>query len=117
MALVDGVREVGNAVVVPMPDVLDLSTVSDVSSGTAGLIERYPVVIFDLSEVVFCDSQGLSCLIEAHRRCGQVSHELRLAAPTEPVERLLTMFDPREIIPRYDTVDAAVADLPRSAAS
>ncbi len=117
MALVDGVRESGRAVVVPMPDVLDLSTVTDVSLGTAELIERYPVVVFDLSAVAFCDSQGLSCLIEAHRRCEAAGHELRLAAPSRPVRRLLGMFDPREIIPRYETVEAAMVEVPDSEAS
>jgi anti-anti-sigma factor len=58
---------------------------------------------------VFCDSIGLSALVDAYKWCGRHDGWLRLAAPGVFLRRTLSVVGLLAQIPAYDTVDSALA--------
>ncbi|WP_431897250.1 STAS domain-containing protein [Nonomuraea sp. bgisy101] len=86
-------RSGSSAVVIALQGQLDLSTrallTGEVVMALAQPASRPPAVIVDLSELVFCDSSGLSALIGARWRMEAAGGRLALAGARGMVERLL----------------------------
>jgi anti-anti-sigma factor len=66
-------------------------------------------IVIDLSGLVFCDSLGLSALVDAYKWCGGQGGWLRLAAPGKFLRRTLAAVGLLAQIPAYDTVESALA--------
>lgn len=67
--------------------------------------ERY--IIFDLSQVTFVDSAGLSAILVGHRLCNNADGLLILAAPNENVKRLLDISQLTDVLNIANTVEEA----------
>ncbi|GGQ32888.1 hypothetical protein GCM10010266_65040 [Streptomyces griseomycini] len=50
-----------------------------------------PRIVIDLRQVTFLDSSGINLLISAHQHITQAGGRLRLADPTTPVQRVLSL--------------------------
>jgi anti-sigma B factor antagonist len=72
----------------------------------------YATIAADMSATQFCDSSGLSALVRAHDRTQQEGGQLRLAALTAPVMRLLTATGLARRLCVFRTVAEAVDELP-----
>jgi anti-anti-sigma factor len=71
--------------------------------------------VFDLADVSFCDSTGLSVFVRAKNTCDEAGGEVRLAAPQRGVRRILEVSGLVEVLRTYRTVDGAVAAEPTPA--
>lgn len=97
------------AVVVELPAQIDVTN----AGAAGGLLASacgpgVSVVIADLSHTAFCDCQAIRPLIWAHQRALAASSELRLAAPSAAVQRLLTLTGAGELLQIFPTVPAAL---------
>ncbi len=73
--------------------------------------EEVSKLVIDLSEVEYCDSSGLSAILLAYRILQSEEGHIRLASPTKNVRTLIEISQLDRILPIYNTVDEAVADL------
>lgn len=72
----------------------------------AVLEERPPLLVIDLSSLVFLDATGLRVIIDAHRRAQRDGFRLVLVRGPEQVERLLDLTHMAE---RLELVDDRAA--------
>ena len=99
--------------VVAAPDFIDISNADIVQSAFARAAGwGYATIAADMSATQFCDSAGLSVLICAHKRAQAEGGQLRLAALTAPVTRLLTITVLDRLLSVFRSVPEAVEELP-----
>jgi anti-anti-sigma factor len=73
-------------------------------------------IIVDLEELAFIDCSGLNILLWAWEQARQAGGDLRLAAPQEPVLRLLSLTELTGLLPVFASVDQAANGNGRSPA-
>jgi anti-anti-sigma factor len=96
-----------------LPREIDLTNAENVSDRLVKLALSSPaveVVVADLSGTRFCDSAGVRHLLLAHRQAGASGVELRLAAASEPVLRVLELVGVDQLVRVYLDVPTALAD-------
>lgn len=68
-------------------------------------------LILDLSEVEYCDSSGLSAILLAYRILQADEGQIRIAAPTKNVKKLIEISQLDRILPISKDVEAAINEL------
>ena len=68
-------------------------------------------LVFDLSEVEYCDSSGLSAILLAFRMLQTNEGQIRLAAPQKSVKSLIQISQLDRVLPIKNSVDEAVHEL------
>lgn len=68
-------------------------------------------LIFDLSEVEYCDSSGLSSILLAYRILQTEDGYIRLASPQKNVAKLIEISQLNRILPIFNSVEEAISDL------
>ena len=68
-------------------------------------------LVFDLAEVEYCDSSGLSAILLAYRILQAEEGQIRLANPTKNVRKLIEISQLDRILPIFDSVEEAIQDL------
>jgi anti-sigma B factor antagonist len=118
MSLTVGTEQRGDIVVVAIAGELDMATAPQLQDQITDLLDKgRSRLVFDLAEVSFCDSTGLSVFVRAKNSCDEAGGGVRLAAPQRGVLRILEVSGLVEVMPTYPTVDEAVAaDTPAPAA-
>ena len=107
-AAVQGVDDVGDAVVLRLAGELDLYNAHAVRQELADQTDRKPQrLVVDLSSVTFIDSTGLGVLIEARSRLENKAAFL-LAAPGLETRRALDVSGLDRHFAIYPTVDEAL---------
>jgi anti-anti-sigma factor len=97
-------------VVISVAGELDMATAPQLQEQITEQLEKgHSRLVFDLAEVSFCDSTGLSVFVRAKNSCDQVNGVVRLAAPQRGVLRILQVSGLVEVLHTYPTVDEAVA--------
>jgi anti-anti-sigma factor len=97
--------------VVALRGALDVDSCAELPTVLTKLTARGAVrIVVDLGGLTFCDSIGLSALVDAHRHCHQAGGYLRLAAATPFLLRTLAVVGLLRRLPVYPTVQAARAD-------
>jgi anti-sigma B factor antagonist len=66
-------------------------------------------IAVNLESVEFLDSTGLGVLIGALKRCREAGGTLALAAPREPVRKVLSITGLDRVFPVHDSVEQATA--------
>jgi anti-sigma B factor antagonist len=108
MSLTVNTEQQGEAAVVAVAGELDMATAPRLQQEVTQLVESGRTrLVFDLSEVTFCDSTGLSVFVRARNRCEAAGGEVRLAAPQRPVLRILEVSGLVEVLRTYPTVEQA----------
>lgn len=99
--------------VVAAPEYIDVTNAENVR---AALVRAagwgYATIAADMSATQFCDSSGLSVLVRAHNSARAEGGQLRLAAVTPPVLRLLTLTGLDRLLCVFRSVAEAVDELP-----
>jgi anti-sigma B factor antagonist len=75
------------------------------------------IIVVDLAKVTFIDSTGLGIFAMCSGKLKSVGGELRLAAPSQPVEQVFKLTKVDSILSIHATTAAAVAAVPSSSAS
>lgn len=80
----------GGRVILRLRDALDIDAAPGLRERLIGVLQRGPgLLILDLSGVPSCDVVGLAVLIGTQRRARALGIEMRLAAPSLPVAKVL----------------------------
>ncbi|MEU7038716.1 STAS domain-containing protein [Streptomyces sp. NPDC046237] len=66
-------------------------------------------VVADMSGVTFPDSTGINVLLIVHQQVREAQAWLRIAAPTDNVQRVLTLIGVDAVIPCHPTLEAAMS--------
>ena len=74
-------------------------------------VEGVNKLIIDLSEVESCDSSGLSSILVANRILSANEGQIRLAAPSEKVYKLIKITQLDRVLPVTDSVEHALLEL------
>lgn len=68
-------------------------------------------LVIDLSKVEYADSNGLSCLLLAHRQMKEFDSPVLLVGVREPVRNLLRISQMEWLFEFYETKEEAFADM------
>ena len=68
-------------------------------------------LVFDLSEIEYCDSSGLSAILLSFRILQTNDGQIRLASPQKSVKTLIEISQLNRVLPITDTVDEAISEL------
>jgi anti-anti-sigma factor len=99
-----------DVVVISVTGELDMATAPQLQDHITELLgQGHNRMVFDLAEVSFCDSTGLSVFVRAANNCDETDGNIRLAAPQRGVLRILQVSGLVEVLPTYATVDEAIA--------
>jgi anti-anti-sigma factor len=110
MSLTVGTAQRGDIVVVSVGGELDMATAPQLQDQITDLLDRgLSRLVFDLTDLSFCDSTGLSVFVRAKNSTDEAGGVVRLAAPQRGVRRILEVSGLVEVLHTYPTVDEAVA--------
>ncbi len=84
-------REFDGHIVVALGGELDLADAADVAAALVAVAEREPEIIVDLAALEFIDSSGVAALARARKLARHAGGDLLLAAPRQPVLRVLAI--------------------------
>ena len=84
-------RECDGHVVVALGGELDLVDAADVAAALATVAAREPEIIVDLARLEFIDSSGVAALARGRKLARHAGGDLLLAAPRQPVLRVLAV--------------------------
>jgi anti-sigma B factor antagonist len=97
-------------VVVTLPAEIDIANAGQVGEQLSSAIAQGAgIVIADMTSTRFCDSSGISMLVQAHRQAAANGAELRLVVLATAVLRALKLVRMDFLLPIYPSLDAALA--------
>jgi len=107
----------GGVPVVTAPAEIDLTNAGRLQAILAEWHARgHATVAVDLTGTRFCDSAGLRVLVRAHQRAVGDGGGLRLVIPADgPVAQIFTVTGLAGVIPRFASLDQALAQVPATA--
>lgn len=110
----DGIRtrSLGGLPVVSAPDEIDMANADELGEALLSALDGSPAVVADMSQTTFCDSSGLNTLIQASKKAAARGGELRIAACTPPVRRLLAVTGMDQRLHLFASVPDAIAGAP-----
>jgi N-acetylglucosaminyldiphosphoundecaprenol N-acetyl-beta-D-mannosaminyltransferase len=100
----------GRWLVVAVPSRLDASTAPAVLAQGTGWLCDHPHLVLDFSATNFLASAGLAAMIKLNRAAGEAGGELRAAACTPDVLRVLKLTKLDAVIKLYPDIEAATCD-------
>jgi anti-sigma B factor antagonist len=111
-------RECGGHVVVALRGELDIADAAEIAARLAAVAASEPQIIVDLSGLEFIDSCGVAALARGRKHARHARGDLLLAAPRQPVLRVLAMTRLADGFSVHATVEKAAASAghPRPAA-
>ncbi len=68
-------------------------------------------IIFDLTALEFIDSSGIGMLVGYHRSARSAAKAIAIGAPRGDVDRLFRTTHLRNVLPIYDTIEAAATSI------
>jgi anti-anti-sigma factor len=77
--------------VIATPDEMDIANAAELARALQAASNGPPAIIADMSATDFCDAGGLRALLQASRTATANGSELRIAAPTPLVRRVLAL--------------------------
>ena len=100
---------VDTAAVVSAPAEIDARNAGDVLACLLSVIRDGPAtLIVDMTATAFCDSAGVSSLVQAFRRAGASGIEMRLAVTGPAVRRVFEVTAVDQLIGTYPSVPASL---------
>jgi anti-sigma B factor antagonist len=107
------VRWLGDAVVVRLPAEVDLTSADRLREALLAVLNQGArALIVDMTLTTFCDSAAIGSITRAARRATASGAEIRLAACTAPVLRILSLLGIDRVVGVYPTTDEARGSLP-----
>ena len=107
----------GRQAVVTLPEHIDAANTGQLRDELLALVNRGPeVLVADLTGTVSCDHGGADALVRAYHRASVNGTQLRIAAPSTLVRRILTVSGLDRLVSVYPSLEAALAARPPQAA-
>lgn len=108
-------RSVESVEVLTFPSRADASIATDARNELQELIDAGRVrLVFDLSDVGFVDSSGLSVLVTALKKTRGAGGDVALVGLTDAVRSLIELTRLQSAFAMFDDLDAAVAELSKA---
>ena len=115
MASVDvSTRDCHGHVIVALRGELDVADAAGVAAALAVVAARAPEIIVDLAGLDFIDSSGVAALARGRKLARHAGGDLLLAAPQEPVLRVLAITGLVDEFSVHASVEEAAASARRS---
>jgi anti-sigma B factor antagonist len=97
--------------VVAAPEEIDITNAAGLR---AGLLEAagHAAFVVDMTRTRFCDSAGISALIEAHKRARAGGGQMLLATSGAAVPRIFEITGIDRVIPSFTSLEDALAHAP-----
>ncbi|MFK3981651.1 STAS domain-containing protein [Micromonospora sp. NPDC050397] len=109
MSLTVQTEQRGDVVVVAVAGELDMATAPQLQDEITDLLDRGNTrLVFDLTELTFCDSTGLSVFVRAKNSSDEAGGVVRLAAPQRGVLRILEVSGLVEVLQTHPSVEQAI---------
>jgi anti-sigma B factor antagonist len=105
----DGHEHVALTAVVTVATEVDVTTVSQLRAALQTACGTCPTVVVDMSRTAFCDSSGLTALIQARQRARADGGELRLVITTPQVLSTFTVTGADRMFPVFASLRDALA--------
>jgi anti-sigma B factor antagonist len=96
-------------VVVTVATEVDVTTVPQLRAALLTACSTCPTVVVDMSQTAFCDSSGLTALVQAHQRASASGGELRLVITTPQVLSIFTVTGADRMFPIFASLGDALA--------
>lgn len=102
-------RSSGEATILALSGIVDMAAAPMVADHVKAVLrERPSMLIVDLTEVTFLASAGMSVLMEAHYRCGELGLTFRVVARGSVTLRPMHLLGIDNLLHLYPTVDDAL---------
>ena len=105
----DGHEHVALTAVVTVATEVDVTTVSQLRAALLTACSTCPTVVVDMSQTAFCDSSGLTALVQARQRTKADGGELRLVITTPQVLSTFTVTGADRMFPVFASLRDALA--------
>ena len=96
--------------VVSTPAEIDASNATRLRGALLVANGSCPTVVVDMSRTVFCDSAGVTALVQAHNRAEADGGEVRLVITRTSVLRILALTGVDQLFPIFANLPDALAD-------
>lgn len=104
------VRWSGWQAVVALPDEIDMTNAGQVREALARSLEDgATVLVADMTAATFCAAEGVRALLRGHVWAREAGAELRVAALSPPVRRVVELTAADHVLHIYPSVAAALA--------
>ncbi len=104
----------GGTVIISLIGELDIATADEAEHSIMRLIDQHGApVLLDLTCLAFCDARGLGVLVRLRRHAAQGGQPLRIAGPSEQVQRIIAVAGLADELPCLSVVHRL--DRPRPA--
>ncbi len=107
-------KKIGNVAVFKLLENSFDSSIAGLVKGELTILlssEDVSKLVFDLSEIEYCDSSGLSAILLSFRILQTIDGHIRLAAPQKSVRTLIQISQLDRVLPIKDSVEEAIAEL------
>jgi anti-sigma B factor antagonist len=101
--------EYGGHAIVVLRGELDIADAAGVAAALAAVAARNPEIVVDLAGLEFIDSSGVAALARGRKHARHAGGDLMLAAPRQPVLRVLTLTRLIDVFPVHSSVDEAAS--------
>ena len=103
-------RDQARPVVVTLPAEIDITNADAIGEALSSAIaDGAGIVIADMTGTTFCNSSGISVLVQAHRQAAANHAELRVVVLSAAVLHALTLVRVDFLLPIYPSLGAALA--------
>jgi anti-sigma B factor antagonist len=109
------VRPSGGLPVICVPDEVDLSNACELVAALTAAARDSATVIVDMSRTTYCDSSGISALVQASRTASAASGSLLLVTCSPIVLRVLAVTGVDRLLQVHASVPDAIAAAPPAA--
>jgi anti-sigma B factor antagonist len=97
--------------VVSAPAEVDITNVNGLLQAMQSCTDpEHTTLVVDMSETTFCDSAGVSELVQAHKRAEAAGGEVRLVISGASVMRLLAIIGVDRVMPIFTSLEDAVEE-------
>ena len=104
---------IGQVAVVSLPEEIDVTIADSVREELLAILDRgATLVIADLSKTEFCDSAGVSALVQPYRRARTSGSLMRLVVSTPSVQRVLSITGVDRLVDTFPSVAASLVGAP-----
>ena len=101
--------------VVVLDGELDIATAPDLGERLEPLAGTGRHLLLDVTDLRFCDAAGLRLFLRLHKQATAAGGSLHLAAPGQPVSRVLSLARLSDVVPVSASVAEAIATLAEAA--
>lgn len=100
----------GQVAVVTLPGEIDVNNADTVQEDLLAVLDHdATLLVADLSKTTFCDSAGVSALVQAFRRATNGGTSMRLVVATPAVQRVLSITGVNRLVEVFPSVADSLA--------